>query len=148
MKKGYLMLLSLLVCSFIATGYSESREIETPSIQVVDKDVVIESNDLQVTVLPVADFSAELPIELVIESPYLGKRTPNKSTVSEKLAAGFFISVRPPPDKGKIQRFKKRKKTRSKSLVFLCLCIFSLLNISYFFSYNIKAVSLFTNVHA
>ncbi len=101
MKKGYLMLLSLLVCSFIATGYSDSREIEKPSIQVVDQDVVIEANDLQVTLLQVADFSAELPTEIVIIHPDLGKRMPNKSSVSESLADGFFISVRPPPDKVK-----------------------------------------------
>lgn len=104
------MLLSLLVCSFIATGYSDSREIETPSIQVVDQDVVIEPNDIEVTVLPVADFSAELPIELVIVAPELGKRMPNKSTVSDKLAAVFFISVCHPPDKVEKSEFNSRNR--------------------------------------
>lgn len=91
MKKVYFLLLGLFACSFLAVGSANSHVIEKSAIYQV-------SDQKQVTILPVAEFSAELPIEFSLLAYDFENPIQEFPAVSAGLAEGFLISIRPPPD--------------------------------------------------
>lgn len=75
-----------------AVSYTDSHDIDKVcTLQAFDQSY--DALNSQVVV-----FAAELPMELIIEAPDLGSRTPNPTKVSEKLASGFKMSARAPPE--------------------------------------------------
>lgn len=75
-----------------AVSYTDSHDI--------DKVCTLQAFDLSSDIVnpQVVVFTAELPTGLIIEAPDLGSRTPNPSKVREKLASGFKMSARAPPE--------------------------------------------------
>lgn len=90
MKRLILLLAFTTVVGVTYTGHDSS--VEKAAVQVCSQ-----ANDDN-ALLPVAVFTAEIPSEVIVFAPELGKRTPNKNLVSEKLAEGLFMSIRPPPE--------------------------------------------------
>lgn len=89
----YIMLSVLALSSAVAIGfYSDSKVKKAETVQVID----LGSYDISGPV--VAVFTAELPVPMIIDAPYLGRPASNPIMVSEELASGFKMSARPPPE--------------------------------------------------
>lgn len=88
------LLLSFALSATVALGY-DSHDEKANTYQVIQTDM-----DLTLFNAPkVAVFAAELPVALIIEAPHLGQRAPLNAKVSEKLASGFKMPARAPPDR-------------------------------------------------
>lgn len=101
MKRFHYMICALLLVACAYAGYSDSREIKKDTLQVVDQEysAVAHINSL--------DLSADLNVALVVDAPYLGRPASKLVMVSEQLADGFVIRIRPPPEKVQKSEFKK-----------------------------------------
>jgi hypothetical protein len=99
MKRFHLLLLGIALCAAVAVGYSDSNEIKKDSIQAYGHENITLSAQA-------ADFSAELPLALIVDAPYLGSPASEYVIVSEELADVFVICIRPPPEKVQKSEFK------------------------------------------
>jgi hypothetical protein len=100
MKRFHYMICALLFGACAYVGYSDSHEIKKDSFQVTDQEysAVAHINSI--------DMSAELNVALVVDAPYLGRPASQLVMVSEELADGFVIRIRPPPEKVQKSEFK------------------------------------------
>lgn len=93
MKRFHYLMIALLAIGLAASvGYSDSHEIKKDSFQVDSEYYAMAS-------INSIDLSAELPVALVVDAPYLGRPATQHVEVSEELTDGFVIRIRPPPEK-------------------------------------------------
>lgn len=100
----YLMIAVLALGLFASVGYSDSHEIKKDSFQAVDQGIA--SYDA-IAIHQAVDLSAEIPVALVVSHPDLGRPASKLVMVSEELADGFVIRIRPPPEKVQKSEFKR-----------------------------------------
>jgi hypothetical protein len=90
------MICAVLLGACAYVGYSDSHEIKKDSFQAIDQGIA--SYDA-ITVHQAVDLSAEIPVALTVSHPDLGRPASQLVMVSEELANGFVIRIRPPPEK-------------------------------------------------
>jgi hypothetical protein len=94
------MICALLLGACAYVGYSDSHEITKDSFQVDSEYYAMASvNSI--------DLSAELPVALVVDAPYLGRPATQHVEVSEELTDVFEMRIRPPPEKVQKSEFKR-----------------------------------------
>jgi hypothetical protein len=91
MKRFHLLLIGLALCGAVAVGYSDSHVIKKESVQV-DTEIMLQASQ-------VVDFSAEIPADVVVDAPDLGRPASNHDGVSEELTGVLKMRIRPPPEK-------------------------------------------------
>jgi hypothetical protein len=99
MKRFHILLICLGSCLAVAVGYSDSHEIKKDSIQVYDQDHVAMASQAAV-------FTAEVPMEVVVDAPDLGSPASNHVEVSEELTDVLKMRIRPPPEKVQKSEYK------------------------------------------
>jgi hypothetical protein len=92
MKRVHLLLIGCAFSMAMAVGY-DSHEINKDTIQVGKETAYL--TDFYATI----NFVAEVPVEFIVEAPYLGRPASNHIEVSEKLTDVIVIRIRPPPEK-------------------------------------------------
>lgn len=100
MKRFHYMICALLLGACAYVGYSDSHEIKKDSFQVDSEYYAMAS-------INSIDLSAELPVALVVDAPYLGRPATQHVEVSEELTDVFEMRIRPPPEKVQKSEFKR-----------------------------------------
>lgn len=93
----FLMFSLAFIVVGLSTGYSDSRNEQV--LLQVDQSY---SLDLSVSVVA---FAAELPSELVVSTPDLGRPASKLVMVSEELTDALEMCIRPPPELGQKSEF-------------------------------------------
>lgn len=92
MKRFHLLFAGLALGAAVAVGYSDSHEIKKESVQVND-------TEYSMNIYQPSAFVAEVPVDMIVDAPYLGSPASNYTWVSEELTDVTKMCIRPPPEK-------------------------------------------------